>query len=200
MPAITFYIRKTYLHGIAHICLPNICSSHLPVNHLPPLQSPRPLPHFPQLRMTYKPQMPPSVSCLCGALYKIKCFPSINLCQFNHQTKEPSRREKFPPPTIRTYLSRFAPWTHTTRMCSYDIFSPEPHEQSQHSELKGFSLHLLQVFLNCNAIITLWKIRNYHLTLIQEEISCNFHLALHNHTVPYRKCLRHTNSNTIAAD
>ena len=37
LPEITFYIWKTYLHGVANICLPNICFSHLPVNCLPPL-------------------------------------------------------------------------------------------------------------------------------------------------------------------
>lgn len=67
-PEITFYIRKTYLHGMAHIYLPNICSSHLPVNCLPPLQSPRPLPSFPQLRMAYKSQLHPSLSCLWSSV------------------------------------------------------------------------------------------------------------------------------------
>ena len=37
-----FFIRKTYLHGIANICLPIICSSHL-LSCLHPLWSPRPL-------------------------------------------------------------------------------------------------------------------------------------------------------------
>ena len=42
LPKITsLYIRKTSPQGIANICLPNICSSHLPVNFLPPLWSPR---------------------------------------------------------------------------------------------------------------------------------------------------------------
>ena len=37
-------IRKCYQHGKANICLPNMYSSHLLVNHLPPLWSSWPLP------------------------------------------------------------------------------------------------------------------------------------------------------------
>lgn len=38
LPEIIFLnIRKSYLHGMVKICLPNICSSHCPVNCLPPL-------------------------------------------------------------------------------------------------------------------------------------------------------------------
>lgn len=32
LPEIIFCIKKTYLYGMASICLPNIYSSHLPVN------------------------------------------------------------------------------------------------------------------------------------------------------------------------
>ena len=37
----SFFIRKTYLHGIANICLPIIWSSHLLVNCLPPSLKPQ---------------------------------------------------------------------------------------------------------------------------------------------------------------
>lgn len=50
--------------------LPNLCSSHLPVNFLPPLWSPRPFPLLLSFGwMAYKPQVPGClwVSYLCGA-------------------------------------------------------------------------------------------------------------------------------------
>ena len=49
LPETASYIRKIYLHGRANICLPNICSFHLPVSCFPPLWSPRlllPSPHL----------------------------------------------------------------------------------------------------------------------------------------------------------
>lgn len=39
-----FSLRNTYLHGMENICLPSICSSHLPVKCLCPLWRPRPYP------------------------------------------------------------------------------------------------------------------------------------------------------------
>ena len=54
LPAITFYIRKAFLQGRANICLPNTCSSHLPMKCLLPLWSPRPLPSSPKLEKKWK--------------------------------------------------------------------------------------------------------------------------------------------------
>lgn len=49
----TLYIRKTYLYGLAKICLPNICSSCLPVNYSP--LKPQILTPFSLAQMVYKP-------------------------------------------------------------------------------------------------------------------------------------------------
>lgn len=43
---------------MANICLPNICSSHFPVNCLLPLCSPRPLFLFSYFGTALKPQLP----------------------------------------------------------------------------------------------------------------------------------------------
>lgn len=43
IPRITFYIRKTYLHGMANICLPNICSSSYELPSSPLNPDPYPL-------------------------------------------------------------------------------------------------------------------------------------------------------------
>lgn len=95
IPKITLYSQKTYLLGQTSICLPHICSSHLPVYCLPPIWSHRHLPISPLLRVVYKPQVP---DCFGGSsTYKV-CFSLVKISYTNliiRPTKEPRREELF---------------------------------------------------------------------------------------------------------
>ena len=108
LPEITFFRSERYLHCITNICLGNICSSHFPVNSLPPLCSPRPLPYPPWLRMVYKPQLTDfrGVLYFNGATIHSKFVSSAHLSYVNWiRPAKKSRREeeRFPPLQVEFY-------------------------------------------------------------------------------------------------
>lgn len=107
-----FVIKNTYLHGMVHICLLNICSPHLPVNCLSPLGNPRAYSLLLSSRCYISLNcltLPGSFTLFMGLAYVqyYICFSPVNPVYANlitRQAKESWRRKLRPPLHWQTWV------------------------------------------------------------------------------------------------